>query len=143
MFRCSFLFVLLLLPVSALPASAPDLIDYRQAVYQAIGGHMSAIAGTLKGEAPFAAYLELHARGVAELAPLTRQLFPLNSSGAQSKARDRIWEDAALFRERRESFIEAAQALGSVGTADMPEYVSAFRTLAETCKACHDGFKRD
>ena len=143
MSRRPFLLALLLLPISALPASDSGLVDYRQAVYQAIGGHMSAIAGTLKGEAPFGANLELHARGVAELAPLTRQLFPVESNAVRSKARDRIWEDVALFAERREAFIEAAQGFGAVGTVDMSEYVAAFRTVGETCKACHDDFKRD
>ena len=143
MVRSPLFVLLLLLPLPALPASDSGLVDYRQAVYQAIGGHMSAIAGTLKGEAPFAAHLDLHARGVAELAPLTRQLFPVESRDAKSKARDRVWEDSASFSERREAFIEAAQVFGRVQAAEMPEFVAAFRTLAGTCKACHEDFKRD
>lgn len=143
MVRSPLFFLLLLLPLSALSASDSGLVDYRQAVYQSIGGHMSAIAGTLKGEAPFAAHLDLHARSVAELAPLTRQLFPIESRSAKSKARDRVWEDPTSFSERREAFIDAAVAFGGVGAAEMPEFVAAFRTLAETCKSCHEGFKRD
>ncbi|HSG89056.1 MAG TPA: cytochrome c [Pseudomonadales bacterium] len=129
---------------AALPGAADQgLIDYRQAVYKSIGGHMSAIAGVLKREAPHVGDLPMHARGIAELAPLTLHLFPEASADGRTEALAAIWEDPDAFDEKRSDFIEAATAFGAVADADMDTYVGAFRTLGGTCKGCHDNFKAD
>ena len=126
------------------PAAADQgAIDYRQSVYQSIGGHMSAISGILKQEVPHTGDLALHARGIASLAPLTRHLFPEGSGDGKTKARSAIWERPEEFDARRQDFIEAAASLREVAEADMQTYVGAFRQLGEACKACHDDFKED
>lgn len=129
---------------TALPAAADQgAIDYRQAIYKSIGGHMSAISGILKREVPHTDDLALHARGLADLAPVTEHIFPEGSADGRTKARAAIWEDAEDFDAKRSDFINAAAALGDVADADMNTYVEAFRTLGGTCKACHDDYKDD
>lgn len=118
-------------------------IDYRQSVYSAIGGHMGGISGILKREVPHMDDLGVHARGIADLAPLTLHLFPAGSDDGRTKARAEIWEDPDTFSERRQNFIDAAAGLGAADPADMESFVGAFRTLGGTCKACHDDFKAD
>lgn len=132
-----------LLCTAASATADQGAIDYRQAVYKAIGGHMSAIAGILKREVPYGEDLEVHAAGVAALAPLTLHLFPPGSDEGRTKARAEIWEDPVTFAGRREDFIAAATAFGDADSADMEAFVDAFRTLGGTCKACHDDFKDD
>ncbi|MEE4297873.1 MAG: cytochrome c [Pseudomonadales bacterium] len=118
-------------------------IDYRQSVYSSIGGHMGGISGILKREVPHTGDLGVHARGIAELAPLTLHLFPEGSDDGRTKARAAIWEDPDTFSERRQDFIDAAADLGAADPADMEAFVAAFRSLGGTCKACHDDFKAD
>lgn len=129
---------------AALPVAADQgAIDYRQAVYKSIGGHMSGIAGILKREVPHTDDLAVHARGIADLAPLTEHLFPAESANGRTKARSAIWENSEDFASKRSDFMDAAAALGAVADAEMNTYVEAFRTLGGTCKACHDDYKDD
>jgi cytochrome c556 len=129
---------------TALPAAADQgAIDYRQAIYKSIGGHMSAISGILKREVPHTDDLALHARGLADLAPVTEHIFPEDSADGRTKALAAIWENPEDFDAKRGDFISAAAALGDVADADMDTYVGAFRTLGGTCKACHDDYKDD
>jgi cytochrome c556 len=132
-----------LLSCSTCVAADQGAIDYRQAVYKSIGGHMSAIAGVLKRDVPHGADLAVHAAGVAALAPLTRHLFPPGSDGGRTRARAAVWEDPFAFAERREAFIAAAAAFGTTDASDMEAFVDAFRMVGGTCKACHDDFKDD
>lgn len=118
-------------------------IDYRQSVYSSIGGHMGGISGILKREVPHTGDLGVHARGIAELAPLTLHLFPAGSDEGRTKAKAAIWEDPDTFASRRQDFIDAATDLGAADPADMESFVGAFRTLGGACKACHDDFKAD
>ena len=124
-------------------AADQGAIDYRQAVFESIGGHMSGIVGVLKGEVPHAGDLGVHARGIADLAPLTLHIFPEDSADGRTKARAEIWENAEVFASRRQDFIDAATALGAVDASDMAAFGPAFRTLGGTCKGCHDDFKAE
>lgn len=129
---------------TAMPVAADQgAIDYRQAIFKSVGGHMTAISGILKREVPHTDDLALHARGIAELAPVTEHIFPEDSASGRTKARGAIWDDAEDFDEKRSDFIDAAAALGAVADADMNTFVGAFRTLGGTCKACHDDYKDD
>ena len=129
---------------AALPAAADQgAIDYRQAIYKSIGGHMSAISGILKREVPHTDDLALHARGLADLAPVTQHIFPEASANGRTKARAAIWDEPEDFAAKRSDFIDAAAGLGAVADADMDQFVGAFRTLGGTCKACHDDYKDD
>ncbi|MDZ7825211.1 MAG: cytochrome c [Gammaproteobacteria bacterium] len=134
----------LVLAGTAMVAQADQgAIDYRQAVYSSIGGHMNAMAGIVKREVPHTDDLALHARGIAELAPLTMHLFPEGSGDGKTKAKAAIWEDSETFASRREDFIAAARNLGEQADSDMGTFVGAFKDLADTCKACHDDFKAE
>jgi cytochrome c556 len=129
---------------AALTAAADEAaIEYRQAVYESIGGHMSAMSAILKQEVPYGDDLAIHARGIADLAPLALHIFPEGSGEGKTKALPAIWEDPETFASRRQDFIDAATALGAVADADMGTFMPAFRTLGGTCKACHDDFKGD
>ena len=133
----------ILLVTGAAAHADQGAIDYRQSVYSSIGGHMGAISGVLKREVPHTGDLGVHARGIADLAPLTMHLFPAASADGRTKARAEIWEDTETFAGRRQDFIDAAADLGAADPADMEAFVGAFRTLGGTCKACHDDFKAD
>ena len=134
----------LILAGTAVAAQADQgAIDYRQAVYSSIGGHMNAMAGIVKREVPHTDDLALHARAIAELAPLTLHLFPEGSGDGKTKAKAAIWEDSETFASRREDFIAAARNLGEQADSDMGTFVGAFKELGDTCKACHDDFKAE
>lgn len=118
-------------------------IQYRQSVFQAIGGHMTAMVRIVRREVAHTDDLAVHAHGIANLAPLTHHIFPEGSGEGRTDALPAIWRNADDFARRRDAFIEAAEGLRAVADRPMGEFVGAFQTLGGTCSGCHDNFRAD
>ena len=99
---------------SGAQAADEGAAEYREAIFEAIGGHMSAMVGIIKGEVPHRQDLALHAKGIAALAPVTQHIFPADSYIEGGHAKAEIWSDPDAFAERRQNFLDAAAALGAV-----------------------------
>ena len=127
---------------SGAQAADEGAAEYREAIFEAIGGHMSAMVGIIKGEVPHQQDLALHAKGIASLAPVTQHIFPADSYIEGGHAKAEIWSDPETFAERRQNFLEAAAAIGAVAdSGDQAAFMGAFKTLGGTCKGCHDNFR--
>ena len=127
---------------SGAQAADEGAAEYREAIFEAIGGHMSAMVGIIKGEVPHPQDLALHAKGIAALAPVTQHIFPADSYIEGGHAKAEIWSDPETFAERRQNFLEAAAAIGAVAdSGDQAAFMGAFKTLGGTCKGCHDDFR--
>jgi len=118
--------------------------EYREAVMEAIGGHMSAIVHIMKGEVPHKSHLGLHADSIAALSKIAPSLFPEGSESPDSHALPEIWEDPDAFQARMEAFQEAAPEFSAaVAGGDMSVVGPALNKLGDTCKGCHDDFKEE
>ena len=127
---------------SGAQAADEGAAEYREAIFEAIGGHMSAMVGIIKGEVPHQQDLALHAKGIAALAPVTQHIFHADSYIEGGHAKAEIWSDPETFAERRQNFLEAAAAIGAVAdSGDQAAFMGAFKTLGGTCKGCHDDFR--
>ncbi|MEC8717945.1 MAG: cytochrome c [Pseudomonadota bacterium] len=127
---------------SGAQAADEGAAEYREAIFEAIGGHMSAMVGIIKGEVPHRQDLALHAKGIAALAPVTQHIFPADSYIEGGHAKAEIWSDPDAFAERRQNFLDAAAALGAVAdSGDQAAFMGAFKTLGGACKGCHDNFR--
>ena len=127
---------------SGAQAADEGAAEYREVIFEAIGGHMSAMVGIIKGEVPHQQDLALHAKGIAALAPVTQHIFPADSYIEGGHAKAEIWSDPDTFAERRQNFLEAAAALGAVAdSGDQAAFMGAFKPLGGTCKGCHDSFR--
>lgn len=127
---------------SGAQAADEGAAEYREAIFEAIGGHMSAMVGIIKGEVPHRQDLALHAKGIAALAPVTQHIFPADSYIEGGHAKAEIWSDPDAFGERRQNFLDAAAALGAVAdSGDQAAFMGAFKTLGGACKGCHDNFR--
>jgi cytochrome c556 len=127
---------------SGAQAADEGAAEYREAIFEAIGGHMSAMVGIIKGEVPHRQDLALHAKGIAALAPVTQHIFPADSYIEGGHAKAEIWSDPEAFAERRQNFLDAAAALGAVAdSGDQAAFMGAFKTLGGACKGCHDNFR--
>ena len=127
---------------SGAQAADEGAAEYREAIFEAIGGHMSAMVGIIKGEVPYRQDLALHAKGIAALAPVTQHIFPADSYIEGGHAKAEIWSDPDAFAERRQNFLDAAAALGAVAdSGDQAAFMGAFKTLGGACKGCHDNFR--
>ena len=118
--------------------------EYREAVMEAIGGHMSAIVHIIKGEVPHKSHLGMHAEAIATLSEITPTLFPEDSLTPDSHALPEIWEEPDAFQEALDAFQQAAPAFSkAVTTGDMSNIGATLNDLGDACEGCHDEFKEE
>lgn len=139
--------VLPVLPGAALGADEPEaLVEYRQRVMGALGGHTAAIAGIVKREVSYD-HVRAHAEAIAATAPIVEEIFPQSSGPdafAETDALPAIWEQPEAFRQALERFQQAAAALPAAAeTGDQAQILSAFRALGSSCGDCHETFRAD
>jgi len=136
--------VVLTLGAFAASAHADEgAIEYRQAIFQAIGGHMTALVKIVRREVAHTDDMAVHANGIADLAPLTTHIFPEGSGEGQTDALPAIWSNPDDFARRSDAFIEAAEGLRVAASGPMGPFVSAFQTLGGSCSDCHDSYRAE
>lgn len=115
-------------------------VDYRHHTMEAIGGHMQAIGDIVRQKVDHIEHLPIHANALADLAPITRTLFPEGSEGGETK--DEVWEDPEDFEEKLVAFEQAAPAFRDAVAGGDPEAIGpALRQLGGSCKGCHDDYR--
>ena len=131
----------------AFPAASADpeaIVDYRQGVMSSLGGNAAASAAILIDGVDYRENLEKHARILAEFTQNIPGLFPEGSDVGDHDAREAVWTDRDTFEQRAEDTREAAEAFYAVvrdGGSDQ-EIFAAFRDMGQSCRACHDDFRR-
>jgi len=122
-------------------ADAEGQIKYRKSVMKAVGGHMGAMAGIMKGNGD-AANLPGHAHAMAELAKTTHGLFPAGSDFGDTTALIDIWDKPDEFAKAVKAFQDASAAVAKASTGgDMAAFGAAFGAMGKTCKGCHETFR--
>lgn len=124
-------------------ADAEGVHKYRESVMKAIGGHMGAMANSLKGQV-FTENLALHAKAMSNLADITPTLFPEGSGTDKSEALPAIWENPDQFKASMDAFVKAAKAMdAAVASGNMAAIGPGLQDLGKSCKGCHDDFRKE
>lgn len=131
----------------AFPAMAADpeaIVDYRQGVMSSLGGNAAASAAIIMDGVDFRENLEQHARVLAEFTRDIPALFPDDSDVGDHDAKAAVWTDRETFEQRATDTRDAAEAFYAVVRDDgsPQEIMAAFRDLGQSCRACHDDFRR-
>ena len=119
-----------------------NAIKYRQSIYKAIGGHTQALGAIVKKEVPYTDDAVPHARALGALGPMVKHIFPEGSGTGDTGALPVIWERPADFEKVSTAFIDAAVALGEAAEAGPDAIPPAFVKMVDTCKTCHDTFRK-
>lgn len=121
-------------------------IEYRQSAFTMIKNHFGPMAGMIKGEVEFNA--ETFAKNAQAVATLSQ--FPLNgfiegSYEGETGAKPEIAAKMEDFRAKMETFkVEAANlAKAAEGAKDADALKPQFGKVAESCKACHDTYRKE
>ena len=119
-----------------------DAIKYRQSVFTVMGNSFGKIAAIVKGEAPFNKdEVAKNADVVATLSSLPWQAFGAGTEGG--KAQPLVWSDGAKFKSNSEKMQQAVANLNTVAqSGDLESIKKAFGAAGQTCKTCHDDFKK-
>ncbi len=144
-----FVLTLTLLGFFALPAAAPataqeeGIINHRQAVMKAVGGHMAAMSAILKGKVKFTGDLKTHARAMAGLAVIAERVFPEGSDFGETRALPEIWDKPAEFKKIIEAFkTESAKLAKIADGGDVKAFGDQFKVMGKNaCATCHKAFR--
>ena len=137
--------VSLSVPASAQFAKPEDAIKYRQGALTVMASHFGRLGAMAQGKASFdAAAAAADADVLAVVSTLPWHAFGAGTdSGAPTGARPEIWKEEAKFKERAGKMQEeTAKLVAAAKTGNLDNLKSAFGPAAQTCKACHDDFRR-
>ncbi|MFZ5492260.1 MAG: c-type cytochrome [Pseudomonadota bacterium] len=128
------------------PTPAERAVAYRQGVYHAIAWNFGPMAGMVKGEIPFDAQaFALKAERVAYLSALPLEGFIPDSLVGRSEAKPEIWDNMDDFKSRMQTFeTEAGKLAEAAKTATAVDALKPqFGKVGQSCKDCHDKYKKD
>ncbi len=133
----------------ALPAAAQfqkpeDAIKYRESVMFVMANHLGRVGAMVQGRVPYdAAVATQNAEIVATMSHLPWPAFAESTPGSgKGKASSKIWSDRAKFDEAaRKMQDEVAKLVVAARTNSLDNVKSAFGSVGQACKGCHDNFR--
>ena len=136
--------------LAALPASAQfqkpeDAVKYRKATFTVMAAHFGRIGAMANGKAPFDAKAAAdNATLLAALAPLPATAFGPGTDKGETRAKPEIWTESDKFKAGMTKMTEELNKLNAAAkTGDLAQLKTAFGAAAQTCKSCHDNFRKD
>ena len=132
-------------PASAQFAKAEDAIKYRQSAFFVMGQHFGRIGAMANGKAPFDAKAAAeNAALLAALAPLPGTAFGPGTDKGETRAKPEIWTESDKFKAGMTKMTEEVNKLNAAAkTGDLAQIKAAFGGAAQTCKSCHDSYRKD
>ncbi len=125
---------------------AEDAIKYRKGVFQVVKWNFGPMGAMVKGKIPYDKdAFAAKAENVAAVSGMALEGFPEGSDfGADTTAKANIWEEWDKFKGGMEKFDQEAKKLSEVAkTGDMDAIKPQFAAVADTCKGCHDNFRKE
>jgi cytochrome c556 len=133
-------------PASAQFAKPEDAVKYRQSALFVMSQHIGRIGAMVNGRVPYDAPAAVqNAEVVADMAKLPWAGFgPGTDKVTPSRAKAEIWSEQAKFKEHNEKLVgETGKLLAAAKTNSLDNLKVAFGSTANTCKGCHDNYRRD
>jgi cytochrome c556 len=134
-------------PAFAQFAKPEDAVKYRQSAFALMGAHMGRLAAVVKGETPY--NKDDVVRNAAIISMLSGMPWQAFTSGTESgktpgkNALPNIWTDGAKFKSASEKMQAAVADLNSAAQSGNPENLKkALGAASQTCKVCHDDFRK-
>ncbi len=124
--------------------NADEAIEYRQGALAVMGHHFGAIGAMVSGKAPFdAKAAQANADLVVTLARLPWGGFVDGSDKGDTNARPEAWSQADKFKAAAQRLQDATVKLAAAArTGKLEDLKPAFSATADTCKSCHDDFRK-
>jgi cytochrome c556 len=126
-------------------AKPEDAIKYRKAAFTVMGTHFGRIGAMVQGRIPFNAQMaQANAAIVEELSRLPFDAFPQGTNTGDTRAKAEIWSQGDKWKTQSDNMVRAVAALNAAAkTGNADSLRAAFGQAGQTCKACHDDFRRE
>lgn len=131
------------MPGSHASANSDSVIEYRQHLMRAIGGHMAAVAAIVKGRLPLTEHIAEHAELIENAAELVPAAFEEKVSDGLTDAQPEIWSRMDEFVELNAEMSKASAELAKAAEeGDMRDIAMAMQSLGKSCGSCHQPFRK-
>jgi cytochrome c556 len=133
-------------PASAQSFQKPeDAIKYRKSAFSVMSAHFGALGAMANGRAPFDAQAAArHADVIALVSHLPFTGFVAGTDKGETRAKPEIWAEQAKFRGAAEKMqTEVGKLAVAAKTGNLDNLKAAFGPAAQSCKACHDEYRKD
>ena len=133
------------LPAAAQFAKPEDAVKYRQSAMALQGATLGRVFAMANGRVPFDAKVAAeNLEIVAMLNKLQFSAFVDGSNVGNTKAKPTVWTDKEKWNAevtRSQEAVAKLAAAGKTGNAD--QIKSAVGAVGQSCKSCHDEFRKD
>ncbi len=144
----------LALAVATVSLSAPamaqfqkpeDAIKYRKAAMTVMAAHFGRIGAMASGKAPFDAKVAMDNAALVEiLSKLPFAGFVPGTDKGETRALPAIWTEQAKFNAAAEKMQgEVSKLAAAAKTGNLDAVKTAFGAAGQSCKACHDDFRKE
>ena len=137
--------VMTALPAAAQFAKPEDAIKYRKAAFTVMASHFGRIGAMVQGKAPFDAKAAAENADIAlMMSKLPYTAFPQGTDKGDTKAKPEIWTEGDKFRAAATKMQdEMAKLNAAAKTGNLDTIKAAFGPVGQSCKACHDEYRKD
>lgn len=122
-----------------------DAIKYRQGAFRVMAAHFGALGAMANNRAPFDAQAAArHGDVIAMVSHLPFAGFGAGTDKGETRAKPEIWSENAKFTsaaQRMQS--EVGKLAAAAKTGNLDNLKAAFGPAANSCKACHDDFRKE
>ncbi|WP_439590439.1 c-type cytochrome [Hydrogenophaga sp.] len=122
-----------------------DAVKYRKAVMTIMGNHAGRLGAMANGRVPFNATAAADSAALLEsLSKLPWEAFVAGTDKGDTRAKPEIWAEQAKFKENSDKLqAETAKLAAAAKTGNLDSVRTAFGSVGQTCKACHDAYQKN
>ena len=142
---------LLGLPLVSAAAESPgpdEIIEMRQQGFKDMGAAFKSVRDQFRRPKPVLVMLREYTKPLIRYSrePIVENWFPVGTgpeAGYETEALPEIWQQFDEFSMRWDDYVQAAERLeASINARDLEAARDRTRELGETCKGCHDSFRK-
>ena len=133
------------LPAAAQFAKPEDAVKYRKAAFTVMAAHFGRVGAMVQGKAPFdAAAAQANIETATMMSKLPFTAFGPGTDVGDTRAKPNIWSDNAKFvAAAKKMEDEMAKLNVAAKTGNLDQIKAAFGPVGQSCKACHDDFRKE
>lgn len=122
-----------------------DAVRYRQGAFRVLSAHFGPLGAMANGRMPFDAKAAArHGEVIAMVSTLPWAGFVPNSDKGETRALPEIWKEQAEFKDHADKMQAEVQKLAAAAkTGNLDNLKAAFGPAANSCKNCHDNYRKD
>jgi cytochrome c556 len=122
-----------------------DAIKYRKAAMTVMSAHVGRIGAMANGRVPFDAKMVAENAAVVEtMSKLPWSGFGEGTDKGETRAKPEIWTEHAKFKEGADKMqAEVVKLAAAAKTGNLDNVKAAFGAVGQTCKACHDAYRKE